>query len=62
MLTVGFFEAHKEYKKEMDLIFKEKGYKLKEKRALLKEMFPNDVPTLSDMTISQMEQVIERLK
>lgn len=61
MFTANFFQAHKELKKEMGVLFKEKGYAtLKEKREFLKNLF-GEVKPLTDMTISEMEKVIESL-
>lgn len=55
-----FFQAHNETKKVMNKLFKEKGYKLKEKRFVLGTVL-GYVPNLTDMTIAEMKEVIDYL-
>lgn len=61
MLSVGFFQAHQELRKQMRKAFKEKGYTLKEKRFVVHEVL-GYTPYFSEMTISEMEQVIDHLQ
>lgn len=55
-----FFQAHNETKRVMNRLFKEKGYKLKEKRFVLGTVL-GYVPNLTDMTIAEMRSVIDYL-
>lgn len=61
-ITVEFFQAHKNLRKEMQRLFKEKGITgLKEKRFVLGEAL-GYVTNFKGMTISELELVVVHLK
>lgn len=61
MLVAEFFQTHNNWKREMNNQFKRKGYSLKEKRFVINRVL-GYLPNLKDMTISEMEVVVEYLK
>ena len=61
MIVAGIFQAHKQGRKIMNDLFKEKGYVLKEKRFVCGEAL-GYAPNLKDMTLSEMQRVIQYLK
>lgn len=61
MLVAGFFQEYNNWKKEMNKQFKNKGYTLKEKRFVINQVL-GYLPNIKDMTITEMEQVVEYLK
>jgi len=60
-LVAGFFEKHRVMKREMNRLFNDKKYTLKEKRFVLGTVL-GYVPNLTDMTISEMKEVIDYLQ
>ena len=61
MLVAGFFQSHNEIKKTLNKRFKELGYDLANKRYVL-GLVLGYVPNLKDMTIAEMQQVIDFLE
>jgi hypothetical protein len=61
LIVARFFQAHKELRRKMNNRFKELGYDLANKRFVLGKTL-GYVPNLTDMTLSEMEQVIGYLK
>ncbi|PGT90120.1 hypothetical protein [Bacillus thuringiensis] len=61
-ITIDFFQASKNLRKEMQRLFKEKGITgLKEKRFILGEAL-GYAPNFKDMTVSELELVVTHLK
>jgi hypothetical protein len=61
VIIAGFFQQHNDLRNEMKNEFKKKGYSLKEKRFILGQVL-GYAPYFSDMTISEMKEVIDYLK
>ncbi|PAD84990.1 hypothetical protein CHH57_02100 [Niallia circulans] len=60
MLIAGFFQANSELRNEMSKQFKKKNYNLKEKRFVVDKVL-GYCPNFKDMTIAEMELVIDYL-
>lgn len=61
-LVARFFQAHSVTKREMNKEFESKGYNSLIVRRIVFEKVIGRVPSIEDMTISEMEQVIHYLK
>lgn len=60
MLIAGFFQANSVTRNEMAKQFKKKNYNLKEKRFIVNKVLGYS-PNFKDMTIAEMESVINYL-
>ncbi|MED3792470.1 hypothetical protein P4571_08435 [Niallia alba] len=60
MIIAGFFQANSELRNEMSKQFKKRDYTLKERRFIVNKVL-GYCPNFKDMTIAEMELVIDYL-